>query len=339
MPTTTHARGVRIAGTGSALPEKRVTNFDLEKMMDTTDEWIVQRTGVRERRMVDKSKGETALSLSTAALGEALRDAKLKATDLDMIICASVTAEMICPSTACRIGEALGAGRAGAFDICAACSGWVYGMNIAHELIRGGTYNTIGVVGCEVLSSVLRYTTAGRGAAIIFGDAAAGAIIKATDDLSRGIIAQEMHADGTGWRDLYIPYAPTDFPPEHADQYDPDKLGIMQMNGKAVFRFAVSTFCDVIQSTLEKAGLKASDVDQFVCHQSNIRILEAARERFGIPQEKLYVNIHRVGNTSAASVPLCLDELRKAGRVAEGSVVMFVAFGAGLTWASSLWRL
>ncbi len=330
-------RGVRIAGSGSYLPDRRVTNADLEKVMDTTDEWIVQRTGIRERRIIDRDKGETTRTICTAALQRALADAKMQATDLDLIIVATVSMEMACPSTACRVAETIGAGNAGAFDLTAACCGFVYSLNIAHELIRGGTYGTIGVIGCDVLTPVVEYSTAGRGCAILFGDAAGAAVVRATDDLDKGILAQAMHSDGKGWKHLYIPRRLEDFPP--GVDPDPKKLGLMQMNGREVFKFAVITFCDLIAETLEKAGLKADDVDHFICHQSNARILEAARERFGIPHEKLYVNIDRVGNTSAGSVPLCFDELKMSGRVKEGQVVMFVAFGGGLTWASSLWQL
>jgi 3-oxoacyl-[acyl-carrier-protein] synthase III len=329
--------GVRIAGTGSCIPDQRLTNADLEKVMDTTDEWIVQRTGVRERRIVDKAKGESTTTLAAEALRRALTDANMAATDLDFLIVATVTPEMTCPSVSCRVTELVSAGRCGAMDLSAACSGFVYGVNLAHELIRGGAYSTVGVIGCDVLSSIMDYSTAGRGTAILFGDAGAGAILKATDDTSKGILAQAMHSDGRGWKDLYVPYEQADFPPGH--EFSPSKLGIMQMNGRAVFKFAVGTFGDLIAETLTKAGLTADDVDHFICHQSNARILEAARERFGLPPEKLYVNIDRIGNTSGGSVPLCLDELRREGRVKEGQVVMFVAFGAGLTWASSLWQL
>lgn len=329
--------GVRIAGSGSCIPDARLTNADLEKIMDTTDEWIVQRTGVRERRIVDKAKGESTSTLAAQALRRALADAKTAPTDLDFLIIATVTPEMTCPSVSCRVAEAIGAGACGAMDLSAACSGFVYGLNLAHELIRSGNHRTIGVVGCDVLSGLMDYSTAGRGTAILFGDAGAGVILKATDDASKGILAQAMHSDGRGWKDLYVPYEQADFPPGH--EFHPSKLGVMQMNGRAVFKFAVGTFGDLIAETLAKAGLTADDVDHFVCHQSNARILEAARERFGLPPEKLYVNIDRIGNTSAGSVPLCLDELRGAGRIKEGQVVMFVAFGAGLTWASSLWQL
>lgn len=331
-------RGVRIAGSGSYVPERRLTNADLERMMDTSDEWILQRTGIRERRLIDPAKGESVSTLSAEALRRALADAKIAPTDVDMLIMATVCAEMACPSSACRVAEAVGLGTAAAFDITAACCGFVYGLNLAHDLIRAGNYSTIAVIGAETLSQYMDYSTEGRTTAILFGDAAGAAIVRATDDLSRGQLAQIMHADGRGWKDLYIPRnLDRDLPPG-ADRAT-NKVGVMQMNGREVFKFAVKTFQELIAQTLDKAGLKAEQVDQYICHQSNARILEAARERFGLPQDKLYVNIDRFGNTSAASVPLCLDELRKSGKVHEGQIVMFVAFGGGLTWASSLWQL
>jgi 3-oxoacyl-[acyl-carrier-protein] synthase-3 len=328
--------GVRIAGTGSALPRTALTNRDLERLMDTSDEWIVQRTGIHERRKISPEFNESTATLSADALRGALADARMQASDLDLIIVATMTPEMQCPATACMVAHLVKA-RCGAFDLNAACSGFVFAMNTAHELIRGGSYRAIGVVGADCLTTLMDYSTAGRGTAIIFGDGAGAAILRATDDASMGLIAQSMHADGDGWKDIYVPEADRDFPPGVAP--DKGKFCKVQMNGAGVFKFAVGTFPDLIQETLDKAGLKPSDVDMFVCHQSNARILSAARERFGIPEERLYVNIHRVGNTVAASVPLCLDELRKAGRIRDGMKIMMLAFGGGLTWGSSLWQL
>ncbi len=330
--------GVRIAGSGSFLPERKLTNADLERLMDTSDEWILQRTGIRERRMIDPAKGESTYTMSAAALRRALADAKMAPTEIDLLIEATVCAEMPCPSTACRVAQAVGLGTAPAFDITAACCGFVYGLNLAHDLIMAGTYRTVAVIGAETLTQYMDYTTEGRGTAILFGDAAGAAILRATDDTSRGILAQVMHAEGSGWKDLYIPRKlERDVPP--GVDASKHKCNIMYMNGREVFKFAVTTFQELIAQTLDKAGLKAEQVDHYICHQSNARILEAARERFGLPREKLYVNIDRVGNTSAASVPVCLDELRKSGRVKDGQIAMFVAFGGGLTWASSLWQL
>lgn len=305
--------------------------------METTDEWIVQRTGIRERRIIDPSKRESTSTLSAAALRNALAAARLTPDDLDLIIVSTMTAEMSCPAAACLVANELEATNCGGFDLNAACSGFVFGLNVAHDLIRGGAYRTIGLVGADTLSIHMDYSTAGRGTAIIFGDAAGAVVVRATDDASKGLLAQAMRCDGPGWKDIYIPEAERDFPPGVA--CDPAKFGKVQMNGAAVFKFAVGTFSELIRETLEKAGLRADEVDMFVCHQSNSRILESARERFGIPKDRLYVNIDRVGNTVGASVPLCLDELVREGRVREGQKVMFVAFGGGLTWGSSLWQL
>jgi len=329
--------GVRIAGTGHCVPEGKLTNADLERMMDTTDEWIVQRTGIRERRMADPSRGENVHTLGAEGLRRALRSAHLSPEDLDLIIFATVTASMTCPSASCLVQGEIGAVNAGAMDIGAACSGFVFGLNVAHDLIRSGAYNTIGVIGCDLLTPLMNYSTKGRSTAILFGDGGGAVVLKATDDAEKGLIAQAMRADGQRWADLYIPRRQEDFP--ERDPFDPPWLDRMQMRGRDIFRFAVGAFPDLIAETLDKSGLRAEDVDHFICHQSNARILEAARQRFGLPEEKLYVNIDRIGNTSAGSIPICFDELVQAGRVEEGQRVMFVGFGGGLTWGSSLWRL
>lgn len=333
--------GVTIVGTGSALPSTVLSNADLEKLMDTSDEWIVQRTGIRTRYRIDRNKDESTFQLGAAALRKALEAARVSPSDLDLVICATMTPEMPCPASACRIVDALKATRSGAFDLNAACSGFVYSLNVAHDLMKvggpHGRYRTVGVVGADCLSTLMEYTTAGRGTSIIFGDGAGAAVLRVTDNPAQGVLAQSIQADGAGWKDIYVPMCPSDFPTGTA--CDESKYGHVQMNGAGVFKFAVGTFPELIQETLDKAGLKASDVDVYVCHQSNARILQSARERFGLPEDKLYVNIDRVGNTVGASVPLCLDELTRAGRVKPGMKVMFVAFGGGLTWGSSLWQL
>ncbi len=327
--------GVRIAGTGHHVPETVLTNADLAAIMDTSDEWIVQRTGIRERRICDPTKGESTTWLSSRALEKALRDARTDAADLDLVVVGTISGEMTCPATACRVAARVGAVRAGAFDLGAACSGFVFALSAAHDMIRAGTVSTVGVVGCDVLSRVIDFEN--RNVAVLFGDSAGAAILKATDDTSRGIIANALHADGGRWPDLYLPGSHLDCP-EGADLCHV-KVNSLQMNGREVYKFAVGTFADLIAETLAKAGVHADDVDMFVCHQSNARMLESARRRFGIPQEKLFINIDRFGNCSAGSVPVALDELRQRGHCREGDLVMFVAFGAGLTWGSSLWRL
>lgn len=334
-PPTPPRVGVRIAGTGHCVPSRVLTNADLARTIDTSDEWIVQRTGIHERRICVPAKGESVRTLAVSALRNALADARLDASELDLVILGSVSGESRVPAVACRIASEIGAENAGAMDIVAACSGFVYGLNIAHDLIRGGSYRNVGVIGCDVMSSII--DPLDRRTVILFGDAAGAAVLRATDDVTRGVIAQAMRADGSRWHDLYLPTLDRDLPPGASWQEGPP--GCLRMNGREVYKFAVKTFSTLIDETLEKAGMTADDVDMFVAHQSNARILESARERFGIPEEKMYVNIDRYGNSSAGSVPLCLSELRAAGRIHDGDIIMFVAFGAGLTWASSLWRV
>jgi 3-oxoacyl-[acyl-carrier-protein] synthase III len=329
--------GVVIAGTGRALPPALLTNADLERVMDTSDEWIVQRTGIRTRHRVAADGSESVTTLGVTALTQAIQAAGLQPRDLDLVVAATMTADMTCPPCACVLAERVGARGVPAWDLNGACCGFVFALNCVHDLIRAGTYRTIGLVGGDTLTTLMRYSTAGRGTAILFGDAAAAVILRADPNPDKGIIAQVMHSDGTGWKDIYIPRLPRDFPPGVTP--DPAALNTVQMNGASVFKFAVSTFPRLIEETLDKARLRADDVDMYVCHQSNARILAAARERFGLPESRLYVNIDRVGNTVAASVPLCLDELVRAGRVRPGMRVMFLAFGGGLTWGSSLWQM
>lgn len=327
-------RGVQIIGTGHKVPDKVMNNNDLKQYMDTSDEWIRQRTGIIERRIVDPAKGEDVLWLCTKALEAAIEDAGIDPSEIDLVIVGTVSGTMPCPSTACRVAAAVGAIGAGAFDVLAACSAFVYGTNIAHDLIRGGNYKTIAVVGCDIMSSLLDYSN--RSVSILFGDAAGAAILRATDDTTKGTLTSVMHADGRGWTDLFIPTRETDFPEGERDEY---KLGTLRMNGRSVYKFAVSKFPQLIQETLDKVQLTAADIDLFVCHQSNLRMLESARERFGIPEEKMPINIDMLGNCSAGSVATLLDQSRKAGQCKEGDLIMLLAFGGGLTWASSLWRL
>jgi len=325
--------GVRILGTGSAVPDRRLTNDDFARMMDTSDEWITQRTGIKERRVLDL-RTEGCSTLAQRALERAIDGAGIKATDLDMVIVATVTMEMTCPSTACRIAGAVGAKNAAALDLVAACSGFVYALNVAESMVRLGRARTIAVIGSEAMSSILDYTD--RSVSILFGDAAGCAIIQSDPDPKKGCIYQHMGADGSGWHALYIPRRESDIPASDID--NPVRLGNLRMNGKEVFRFAVTKFKEVIEDAFAKTGLTPDDVSQVICHQSNVRIIDAAREKIGIDPAKIYVNIDRYGNSSAGSVPLCLDELWRAGKITKGKPFMMVAFGGGLTWASSVWN-
>ncbi len=328
--------GVEIAGTGRYIPKGVTTNDDFSKLIDTSDEWIVQRTGIRQRHFCDAELGETTHTISQWAPEKAIEDAGIDAAEIDLLILATVTGEMRCPATACRVASDVGAVNAGAFDLLAACSGFVYGMNLANSLIRTGSMKTIAVVGCDVMSRVLDMQN--RSVAVLFGDSAGAAIVRATDDASMGMRIGSMKANGSGWKELFIPERVCDLP-ESVDESSITKMGTLQMNGREVYKFAVGTFPQLIADTLERGNVTVDDVDMFVCHQSNARMLESARERFGIPKEKMYVNIDRYGNCSAGSVPVCLDELRKSDQGKPGDLVMFVAFGGGLTWSSLLWQL
>ncbi len=330
--TTAFGRGVRIAGTGRAVPAQVLTNKDLEKLVDTSDEWIVQRTGIRARHRAEEH--DTVFSLGRDALLKALERAGIAADTLDMIIVASVSGEMLCPSTAARISEAVGAREAAVFDLAAACSGFLYGMNLADTMIRCGRAERIAVIGVEVLTRLVDWND--RTVSIIFGDGAGAAVFVADADPTRGCIHQTMHGDGRLWRTLYHPKSDRDVPP--GDEANPIRLGHLRMHGREIYKFAVTRFQEAIQDALERTGLAVGDVQHYICHQSNQRIIESAVEKLGLPADRVYVNIDRYGNTSAASIPICLDELFEAGRIESGKPIVLVAFGAGVTWASCVWN-
>lgn len=326
--------GVRIAGTGSSVPPAELTNKDLEKILDTSDEWIHQRTGISSRRISDPTR-EGTYTLARDAVARAIEASGFAPTEIELLICATCTAEMTCPSTACRIAGALGASKAGAFDLTAACSGFVYAMNVADSLIRSGRFRTIAVVGSDAMSTMVDYTD--RSVSILFGDAAGAAVLVADPDPRRGCIHQTLCADGSDWHTLYMPRRTQEIAP--GDESNPIRLGYLRMHGREVFRFAVSKFREVIEDALRSTGLTPDDVSQFICHQSNRRIIEAAIEKIGLPRDKVYINIDRFGNSSAGSVGLCLDQLWRAGKIPQGQPMILVAFGGGLTWASSVWNV
>ena len=327
--------GTRIVSTGSAIPEKVVTNFDLAEIMDTSDEWIHKRTGIKQRRVSNQDEGEGTVSLAIDAAADAFEKSGMDPSDLELIICATCTQEMTCPSVACRISERIGCKTAAAFDLAAACSGFLYGLNFAESLIKAGRFKNALIVGADAMSTVMDYSD--RSVSILFGDAAGATVIARDEDPNRGCVYQIMGADGVGWEALYMPRREVDVP--EVDKENPIKLGMLRMNGREVFKFAVKKFQAVIEETLEKSNHSIDDVALMICHQSNLRIIESAREKLGIAEDKVYVNIDRVGNSSAGSIGLCLDELNTSGRIKEGELVLFVAFGGGMTWASSLWRV
>ncbi|MFN3167378.1 MAG: beta-ketoacyl-ACP synthase III [Phycisphaeraceae bacterium] len=325
--------GVRLAGVGTALPERVLTNADLAALVDTSDEWIAQRTGIRTRHIAEN--GTTTRSLAADALRAALDDAQMGPRDLDMVLLATMTPEMSCPSTAARVVHEVGAAPAGAMDLAAACSGFVYGLNHADALVRTGHYKAVAVIGSETLSKVTNYED--RRTCILFGDAAGAAILTADPDPGRGCLAQTMRSDGSLWGELYVPRTPGDLPDEH--EGFTGRFNTLQMNGQEVFKFAVTTTQAIIDETLEKAGVTPADLAAVIPHQSNRRILELVKKRMDLPDGKLVINIEKYGNTSAASVPLCLHEKRVAGELNEGDLVLFVAIGGGMCWTTSLWKL
>ena len=319
----------KIISTGSYVPENIVTNRQLEKKVDTSDEWIFERTGIRERRIALKS--QAASDLAYEASKSAMKKAGIKAKDLDMIIVATVTGDLQFPSTACILQDRLGASNAAAFDIGAACSGFIYGLSIAENFIKSGARKKILLVGVEALS---RYTDwEDRTTCVLFGDGAGAAIIGlATDDSC--IIATDIQSDGSMWDYIHVPAGGSRKP--CSKETVEKRLHYIRMKGNETFKVAVKTLESIALETLEKNKLKPSQLSLLIPHQANLRIIQATAKRLGLPMEKVMINIEKYGNTSAASIPIALDEAVNTGRVRSGDYILLEAFGAGLTWGSAL---
>ena len=322
-----------IKGLGAAVPTKIMTNSDFEKFLDTSDEWITTRTGIKQRHIV--SEGETTASLAIEASKKALAQAKIAPCDLDLIICATVSPEVMFPATACFIQEAIGAKGIPAFDLSAACSGWLYGLNVASQFIETGRYRRILVVGAETLSRFSDFTD--RSSCILFGDAAGAAVLEATDERNKGIIYNVMHADGAGWDFIHVPGGGSREPP--CEQTIKDRRHYVHMRGRDVYRFAVDKMQWLLGDCMEQCNLDVGDVDMVIPHQVNMRIIKSAIAKYKFPLEKVFVNIDRYGNTSAASIPLAMTEASQAGKLQPGSTIILIAFGAGLTWAGTVIRM
>ncbi len=328
------AYGARIAGTGSALPERRLTNADLEKLVETSDEWIIQRTGMRERRIA--GPGESTVTLATAAARRALEDAGVSGQELGLIIVATLTPDMMTPAAACLEQAQLGITRhIGAFDLNAACSGFVYSLSTATQFIQNGSFSKVLVVGAETLSRVVDYTD--RNTCILFGDGAGAAVLVRDDNPKLGVQAFHLGANGEGGPLLNIPAGGSLHPASAATVAE--RMHYLKMNGREVYKFAVHQMTESLRRAMEACGLTADDVKLVVPHQVNQRIIDSATEKMGFPKEKVFINIDRYGNTSAASVPIALDEARKSGRCGKGDWIIMVAFGAGLTWAAATVKL
>jgi 3-oxoacyl-[acyl-carrier-protein] synthase-3 len=319
-----------ITGWGTGVPERVLTNHDLEKMVDTTDDWIVSRTGIRERRVVGERDSTT--SLATAAGRAALERAGLSADELDLIVVGTATPDDLIVAEAALVQAELG-GNAGAFDVGAACAGFVTALSVGTQFITSGTFERVLVIGVDTLTRYVDYTD--RSTCVLFGDGA-GAVVLEAGETERGLLSTVLGADGAGHKHLYVPGMGS-IVPESADLF-PEYRPYLQMNGKEVFRFAVQVMGEASVAAIEKAGLSFDDIDMLIPHQANLRIIDAAARRLDLPREKVWVNVDRYGNTSAASVPIALAEAADAGKIAEGDNVVLVAFGAGLAWAAGMIR-
>jgi len=324
---------IEIIGTGIALPRRVVANDELARLVDTSDEWITQRTGIRQRYWA--GPGETTLSLAADASRAALADAQLTPQQIDMIVLGTITPEHPLPSTACLLQAALGCRWIPAYDMAAACSGFVWAMVSAAQHIVNGLAETVLVVGAECLTTITNMQD--RATCILFGDAAGAAVLRRARQPGPEVLAVRMGADGERGKLIIVPAGGAKHPASH--QTVDERMHFMIMQGREVYKFAVTQMQAVIEETCADAGVRVEDLALIIPHQSNLRIIESAVERAGLPREKVVVNIDRYGNTSAASVAVALHEARAAGRVRPGDLVMLVAFGAGLTWGSVLLRI
>ena len=322
-------RTVSIIGTGSYVPERILTNQELEKIVETSDEWIRTRTGIGERRIA--APEETTSDMATNAALAAMSQAGVSAEQIDLIIVATVTPDMFFPATACWVQKKIGAIRAACFDVSAACSGFIYAMEIAQQFISNHVYNTVLIIGADKLSSIVDWSD--RNTCVLFGDGAGAAILR-NRGASHGVIATHMGSDGEFTDILFMPGGGSRCPitSENVDQ----KLNTIKMLGKETYKQAVTAMSDAADRVLESAGLKYEDIACVIPHQANMRIIEAIAHRMGLPVDKFYVNLEKYGNTSAGAVAIALDEAHRNGRFKIGDYILLVVFGGGLTWASSV---
>jgi 3-oxoacyl-[acyl-carrier-protein] synthase-3 len=322
----------RITGTGRAVPEKILSNADLERMVDTSDSWIMSRTGIRERRMARED--ESLSTFAVPAAQAALDMAGVAGRDVDLVICATVTADTPFPATANIIQDRIGATRAASFDLSAGCTGFVYALGVAQRFIESGAAGTVVVVGGEVLTKVVDWTD--RTTCVLFGDGAGAVVCQATDEADRGILGSALHSDGSLGDLICLPGGGSKHPV--SPQLFDSGLAFIKMKGNETFKIAVRSLAEVSDEALSQCGLGHRDVTWFIPHQANQRIIDAVGQRLEIPEGHTYVNIERYGNTSAASIPIALDELVRDGKVNAGDVLLFSAFGAGLTWGANVIR-
>lgn len=328
--------GMKIAGTGHAVPERIVHNREFEARLDTTDAWIRERTGIVERRYADRTKGETTAGLALRAGRQAIDAAGMTPDDIDLIIVATITPEAILPSTACYVQMELCSRPVPAYDLVAACSGFVYALLTASAMLQTGQYRNILVVGSEIMTIITDIDD--RATAILFGDGAGAAVISATPDAEGpALLHSIMSAEGSGDSLLHVPAGGSRLPTSQMTL--DERLHKVKMNGREVYKKAVKRNHELVDQTLAESGVSPNDIKLVIPHQSNLRIIESARERMGLPRDRVYTNIDRYGNTSGASIPICLDECFRSGRIQSGDLLLLIAFGAGFTWGSALIRV
>ena len=323
-------QGVKLSGTGAYAPEKVVTNDDLAKIVDTSDEWIQTRTGIRERHIA--AEGENTSDLAVEAAREALEDANIAAQDLELIIVATLTPDKPFANTGSLVQAKLDNTKAMAFSVEAGCTGFVYIYEIAAGMIASGLYKNALIVGAEKLSSVANWED--RTTCVLFGDGAGAAVLTATAGEENGYLGSNMGSDGNYSDILHIPGGGTSLPITVENYHEGHQF--LQMKGQEVFKLAVNAMANSAKSVLEEAGLTVDDIDIVIPHQANVRIINAVGKKIGVPEDKVYINVDRYGNTSAATIPIALRELVEAGRVQKGTKILMVAFGGGLTWGASL---
>jgi 3-oxoacyl-[acyl-carrier-protein] synthase-3 len=319
-----------VAGHGSFAPEKTLTNDELARMVDTSDEWITTRTGIKVRHIT--SDNESTAFLATEAARRALAEAHLDAAEVELIIVATITPEMVFPSTASFVQRALGAHKAWVFDLAAACSGFVYGLSIVQQFIESGRIRNALIIGAETLTKITDWTD--RTSCILFGDGAGAVVLQRADDGRRGILYSTMYSDGERWEALNCQAYGSRYPASRALD-DPKKI-YMQIKGREVYQQAIRRIVETVNECLQACALTIDDIAMIISHQMNARIIESASKRLGLPDEKVFININEYGNTSAASVPIAFDECARTGRLKRGDIVILVAFGAGLTWGANV---
>ena len=321
-----------ITGHGACVPEKTLSNDDLEKLVETSDEWITTRTGIKRRHIA--GDGESTAFLASEAGKRALATAKLASEDIDLIIVATITPEMVFPSTACFVQHAIGAKNAWVFDMAAACSGFVYGVSIGQQFIESGRHRNALVIGAETLTTITDFTD--RNSCILFGDGAGAVVMQRSKEPDRGVLYSTMASDGDRWESLTCQAYGSRYPA--GKKLDDPKKIYMQINGREIYQQAVRRIVESVNDSLEHCGLTIDDVGIMISHQMNARIIESAAKRLKLPDEKVFINIAEYGNTSAASVPIAFDQCYSEGRIKSGDIVVFVAFGGGLTWGANVIR-